>query len=433
MSNLQTHIASLEALIDKANALPTEKKIQETKTVTPSTSSQTVQPDSGYDGLGKVTINAMPTGSVGAPSISIDANGKITATAAVDAGYVDGTDKTGTKTMTTQAAKTVTPTKSSQTAVAKNVYTTGVVTVGAIPDKYQDVSGVTATAARTAKGDVFVDADGVEQTGALVMDKVLLRSSRVDEEMGMNIMHEIVAAHAGNTLATSWDQFGSALASQVLEGNTFTSGGTNGSKTSSDIHYSYEPVFCGVGTMPNNGSMSKTIDGLNTKSATIPAGYTSGGTVSLDSTIDNTANSQAAQIAEIKAMLEGKSAGGSGGSGITLVDVTLKIPEAHFYFSDGAPIDNVRYTTISTNGSLTLEDLYFTDITTITVRMVQNSLFWFRYAGDTSGYEATGDIKTLWSELDVTDHHRYMISCGSTGGNFEVLPYTDGDLGSGDD
>jgi hypothetical protein len=42
--------------------------------------------------------------------------------------------------MTTQATKTITPTKSSQTAVAKNVYTTGVVTVAAIPEQYQDIT-----------------------------------------------------------------------------------------------------------------------------------------------------------------------------------------------------------------------------------------------------------------------------------------------------
>jgi hypothetical protein len=41
--------------------------------------------------------------------------------------------------MTTQAAKTITPSTSSQTAVAKNVYTTGAVTVAAIPSNYEDV------------------------------------------------------------------------------------------------------------------------------------------------------------------------------------------------------------------------------------------------------------------------------------------------------
>ena len=42
-----------------------------------------------------------------------------------------------------------------------------------------------------------------------------------------------------------------------------------------------------AGTMKNNGAISKTIDGLTATSAAIPAGYTSGGTVSLTSDIEN--------------------------------------------------------------------------------------------------------------------------------------------------
>ena len=41
-----------------------------------------------------------------------------------------------------------------------------------------------------------------------------------------------------------------------------------------------------TGSMPNNGSVSKTMDGLTTSSVTIPAGYTSGGTVSLSGDIE---------------------------------------------------------------------------------------------------------------------------------------------------
>lgn len=40
------------------------------------------------------------------------------------------------------------------------------------------------------------------------------------------------------------------------------------------------------GTMANNGSVTTTIDGLTATSATIPAGYTTGGTVSLTSDIE---------------------------------------------------------------------------------------------------------------------------------------------------
>ena len=61
------------------------------------------------------------------PVISVNTSGLITATA--------GT-KTSTHQLTTQAAKTITPTTSSQTAVNSGVYTTGAVTVGAIPSTY---------------------------------------------------------------------------------------------------------------------------------------------------------------------------------------------------------------------------------------------------------------------------------------------------------
>lgn len=63
------------------------------------------------------------------PSVSIDSAGKITATATQTAGYVSAGTKTGTKQLTTQAAKTVTPTTSNQTAVASGRYTTGAITV----------------------------------------------------------------------------------------------------------------------------------------------------------------------------------------------------------------------------------------------------------------------------------------------------------------
>lgn len=41
------------------------------------------------------------------------------------------------------------------------------------------------------------------------------------------------------------------------------------------------------GAMPNNGALSLTIDGLTAVSAAIPAGYTSGGTVSLTNDIED--------------------------------------------------------------------------------------------------------------------------------------------------
>lgn len=99
-------------------------KLQE-KTVTPDTQQQTVLPDSGYDGMNKVIVEAVEAGELGTPSIS--ANGVITANVSKGGYLPTGTQKTAQA--ATQAAKTVRPTTYSQTAVAKGVYTTGVVTV----------------------------------------------------------------------------------------------------------------------------------------------------------------------------------------------------------------------------------------------------------------------------------------------------------------
>lgn len=68
------------------------------------------------------------------------------------------------------------------------------------------------------------------------------------------------------------------------------------------------------GTMPNNGAMSRTMDGITIKSITIPRGYTSGGKVSLDDTIGNEVNTQSDLISQIKAKANSLPSTGSGGT-----------------------------------------------------------------------------------------------------------------------
>lgn len=79
---------------------------------------------------------SVASGSVTVSEPTVSAGGLITAGATVSAGYVSQNPSNKTKQLTTQAAKTVTPTKAEQTAVASGVYTTGAVKVGAIPAQY---------------------------------------------------------------------------------------------------------------------------------------------------------------------------------------------------------------------------------------------------------------------------------------------------------
>ncbi len=85
-----------------------------------------------HDKKGEKITGTLSDVTQATPSITVDAAGKITASATQAAGVVAAGTKSATKQLPVQAAKTVTPSASAQTAVGKGVFTTGIVTVAAV-------------------------------------------------------------------------------------------------------------------------------------------------------------------------------------------------------------------------------------------------------------------------------------------------------------
>jgi len=121
-----TKLDGMAALIDGIEQ--GSDPVLQSKTVSPTTSTQTVKPDSGYDALSQVTVNAMPTATQATPSISVSSGGLITASATQTAGYVAAGTKSATKQLTVQAAQTITPGTSNKT-IASGRYLTGTQTI----------------------------------------------------------------------------------------------------------------------------------------------------------------------------------------------------------------------------------------------------------------------------------------------------------------
>ncbi len=200
-------------------------------------------------------------------------------------------------------SKTVTPTKAQQPITPDSgYYGLSDVTVAAIPDAYQDVSSVTAAAGDVLTGKIVVTADGKVTTGTMpnngAVSKVLdtgtttytiakgyhsgtgsvkitteaktvtptKESQQVTPSTGKVLSQVTVAAIPSNYIDTSE---GDATAPDILSGKIAFVGGLKV-----------------TGTMPDNGSVAGTMDGLTTTSVTIPAGYTSGGAVSLTDDIE---------------------------------------------------------------------------------------------------------------------------------------------------
>lgn len=200
-------------------------------------------------------------------------------------------------------SKQVTPTKKPQQITPdEGYYGLSDVTVGAIPAQYQDTSSVTATEDDVLTGKVIVTADGSVVPGSMpnngTVSKTLDAASTsytvakgyhsgtgtvkiVTEEKtvtptksaqaitptsGKVLSKVTVNAIPANYVDTA---DATAAASNILSGKTAY---VNGAKV--------------TGSMKNNGAIAGKIDGISGTSYAVPAGYTSGGTVSLTGDIE---------------------------------------------------------------------------------------------------------------------------------------------------
>lgn len=200
-------------------------------------------------------------------------------------------------------SRTVTPTKSQQNVTPDSgYYGLSDVTVSPIPEAYQDVTSVTAEPGDVLTGKIIVDADGKVKAGTMVNNGGVSKTLTVEEaaytvpagyhngDGTVKIIPEekavtptkssqTVTATEGKVLSEVTvgaipDNFidtsdATAVAANILSGKTAYAGGAKI-----------------TGSMPNNGAVGGPMDGLTTTSVAIPAGYTSGGTVSLSSDIE---------------------------------------------------------------------------------------------------------------------------------------------------
>lgn len=200
-------------------------------------------------------------------------------------------------------SKQVSPTKVQQAITPDNgYYGLSDVVVAAIPDAYQDVSSVTATAADTLTGKIIVTADGKVTTGTMSNNGAVAKTLDVatpsytvpkgyHSGLGViKIVTEEKTVTPTKTVQTITPASGKVLnkvSVAAIPGNFVDT--TDADAEAAHIFADKIAYVDGkkvVGTMLNNGTLDLPLDGLKETSVTIPSGFTTGGTVSLTSTIE---------------------------------------------------------------------------------------------------------------------------------------------------
>lgn len=200
-------------------------------------------------------------------------------------------------------AKTVMPTRKQQ-AIAPDAgyYGLSGVTVESIPTNYQDVSPVTAGAGDVLANKVIVNAEGETIAGSMV------NNGAVSKTLDLAAPSYTVPAgyHNGAGMVKISPEVKSATPTKATQEIAPTAGKVLSKVTVAPIPDNYvdtsdadalaaevladKTAYVGgekvIGTMSNNGAVSASIDGLTVTSYSVPAGYTSGGSVNLTDDIE---------------------------------------------------------------------------------------------------------------------------------------------------
>lgn len=241
---------------------------------------------------------------------SVSASVKEGETYTIPKGYHDGSGTVsgvaGGGNYSLQSRAAVTPTKKQQQITPDaGYYGLSDVTIAAIPDAYQDVTAVTASAGDVLTGKVYVTSTGAVTTGTM------LNNGAVNKTLTTGDASYTVPAgyHSGSGTVKIVPEVKSATPTKSTQDITATTGKVLSKVTVAAIPDAYQDVTAVdaeaghvlsgkkivsstgtvvTGSMPNNGAISGSIDGMTSMSYTIPAGYTAGGTVTLTGDIEET-------------------------------------------------------------------------------------------------------------------------------------------------
>lgn len=303
----------------------------QSKAATPTKMQQNITPDEGYYGLSDVTVAAIPeqfqdvssvtatASDVLATKVFVTSDGRSTAGTMFNNGAINKTLDTSTILYEVPAGyhngegtvkvvpetKSATPTKETQTISATPGKVISSVTVDPIPEAYQDVTGVTATAATVLTGSKFVDAEGT------LTDGTMPNNGAVTESLTVETTSYTVPAgyHDGSGTVSITTETKSATPTKSEQTIEPTEGSVLSAVTVAAIPAEYQDVT-GVtatadkvltgsqfvdslgaltaGTMVDNAAVTATIDGLSVTAYTVPVGYHNGsGTVTLTSDIED--------------------------------------------------------------------------------------------------------------------------------------------------